>query len=190
MWECWCQLAYIYGQMKEACFEPVLFFLMSPRSVSGASFVLRFQRHRVNSLGGIPQTVVCCCQCHVSWWPWCHLCPCCWWWERLLGVVGCICTQSSQTIHTLALLQPHPCMLKCSAEWNEGEGWWKVAGTSTPKPALCTWGELQISVSVEMCELGSLLLLSECMNAFVVWQPVCPSCTLPVISNAYFFLIR
>lgn len=38
--------------------------------------------------------------------------------------------------------------------------------------------------------LGALPSCVECMNVFPVWQPIYPSWILPVISIAYFFLMR
>lgn len=40
-------------------------------------------------------------------------------------------------------------------------------------------------MNAERCELGSSSLLS--VNVFLIWQLICPSSTLPLIHNAYFF---
>lgn len=89
--------------MKEGCFEPVLVFGYLEMSLWGIIYVLCFQCHLVNSSSGITPN-----SCLLLSVP-CELvaldaiyAPCCWWWERLLGGVGCMCIQSSQTIHMLA----------------------------------------------------------------------------------------
>lgn len=157
MWECWCQLAYIYGQMKEACFEPVLFFwCLLEMSLQGIICVLCFQCHLVNSSGGITPN-----SCLLLSVP-CELvsldaicAPCFWWWERLLGGMGL-------HMHSLQPNNSHACL---------------TLTTSMYAQVLCWRGMVKSSrhFYTQTCSLymGRITDLCECGNVWA-WELIAP----------------